>query len=122
VPNLDMVFGYTNASWTLKADLVNRYMCRVLNHMAAEGYDIALPVAPPEGPAAPFIDLTSGYVQRGLAGLPKQGARSPWRLHQNYFRDIRLLRFTRVQDEGIRFSRRGGVRAGARRPAGAAAA
>jgi cation diffusion facilitator CzcD-associated flavoprotein CzcO len=122
VPNLDMVFGYTNASWTLKADLVNRYMCRVLNHMAAEGYDIALPVAPPEGPAAPFIDLTSGYVQRGLAGLPKQGARSPWRLHQNYFRDIRLLRFTRVQDEGIRFSRRGEVRAGARRPAGAAAA
>jgi cation diffusion facilitator CzcD-associated flavoprotein CzcO len=106
VPNLDMVFGYTNASWTLKADLVNRYMCRVLNHMAARGYDTALPVAPPEGPAAPFIDLTSGYVQRGLAGLPKQGARSPWKLHQNYFRDLRLLRLSRVEDEGIRFSRR----------------
>jgi hypothetical protein len=101
-----MVFGYTNASWTLKADLVNRYMCRVLDHMAAEGYDVALPVEPPDGPAAPFIDLTSGYVRRGLAGLPKQGSRSPWRLHQNYLRDLRLLRLTRLEDEGIRFSRR----------------
>jgi cation diffusion facilitator CzcD-associated flavoprotein CzcO len=106
VPNLHMVFGYTNASWTLKADLVNRYMCRVLDHMAAHGLDIALPVAPPDGPVAPFIDLTSGYVRRGLAGLPKQGSRSPWRLHQNYLRDLRLLRLTRVEDEGIRFSRR----------------
>jgi monooxygenase len=123
VPNFDMVFGYTNASWTLKADLVNRYMCRVLNHMAAGGYDTALPVAPPDGPAAPFLDLTSGYVQRSLAGLPKQGARSPWRLNQNYFADLRLLRLTRVADEGIRFSRRGAGRTGAdRRPASAAAA
>jgi cation diffusion facilitator CzcD-associated flavoprotein CzcO len=122
VPNFDMVFGYTNASWTLKADLVNRYMCRVLNHMAAHGYDVALPVAPPEGPAAPFIDLTSGYVQRGLAGLPRQGARSPWRLHQNYFRDLRLLRLSRVQDEGIRFSRRAGTPAAGRRARAGAAA
>jgi cation diffusion facilitator CzcD-associated flavoprotein CzcO len=122
VPNLHMVFGYTNASWTLKADLVNRYMCRVLNHMAAHGYDTAVPVAPPDGPAAPFIDLTSGYVQRGLAALPKQGSRSPWKLHQNYFRDIRLLRFSRVEDEGIRFSRRGAARTGPDRAAAGRAA
>jgi len=122
VPNFDMVFGYTNASWTLKADLVNRYMCRVLNHMAAKGYDVALPVAPPEGPAAPFLDLTSGYVQRSLAGLPKQGGRAPWRLNQNYFADLRLLRLTRVDDEGIRFSRRGAGRAAAGRRAATTAA
>ena len=95
VPNFDMVFGYTNASWTLKADLVNRYMCRVLNHMAAKGYDVALPVAPPEGPAAPFLDLTSGYVQRslaesGLEPLKESPEQFGVRMRRDYerFRDI----------------------------------
>jgi monooxygenase len=83
VPNLAMVIGYTNASWTLKADLVNRYVCRLLQHMDAHGYAIATPQAPPEGADAPFLDLASGYVQRSLAQLPKQGRRTPWRLHQN---------------------------------------
>ena len=74
VPNFTMVIGYTNASWTLKADLVNRYVCRLLNHLDAEGYVSATPVAPPEGADLPFLDLASGYVQRSLAELPKQGA------------------------------------------------
>jgi len=106
VPNLTMVIGYTNASWTLKADLVNRYVCRLLNHLDANGYVSATPVAPPEGADEPFLDLASGYVQRSLAALPKQGSRTPWRLHQNYLRDVRLMRRGPLEDEGITFQRR----------------
>jgi monooxygenase len=106
VPNLAMVIGYTNASWTLKADLVNRYVCRLLQHMDAHGYAIATPQAPPEGADAPFLDLASGYVQRSLAQLPKQGRRTPWRLHQNYLRDVALMRRGPLEDEGITFDRR----------------
>jgi cation diffusion facilitator CzcD-associated flavoprotein CzcO len=116
VPNFAMVIGYTNASWTLKADLVNRYVCRLLRHMDQHGYAIATPQAPPEGADLPFLDLTSGYVQRSLAHLPKQGRRTPWRLHQNYIRDVALMRRGPVEDEGIAFTRR----ARAAVPAGAA--
>jgi cation diffusion facilitator CzcD-associated flavoprotein CzcO len=111
VPNFAMVIGYTNASWTLKADLVNRYVCRLLEHMEANGYDVATPVAPPEGATLPFLDLASGYVQRSLAQLPKQGARRPWRLHQNYLRDVRLMRRGPLEDQGIRFTMRAPARA-----------
>jgi monooxygenase len=106
VPNYTMVIGYTNASWTLKADLVNRYVCRLLDHMDAEGYVSATPVAPPEGADLPFLDLASGYVQRSLAHLPKQGRRRPWRLHQNYLRDVGLMRRGPLDDEGMSFQRR----------------
>ncbi|WP_040339580.1 flavin-containing monooxygenase [Candidatus Blastococcus massiliensis] len=104
VPNFSMVIGYTNASWTLKADLVNRYVCRLLRHMDERGQAVATPVAPPEGADLPFLDLASGYVQRSLAALPKQGRRTPWKLHQNYIRDVRLMRRGPLEDEGIRFS------------------
>jgi hypothetical protein len=100
-----MVIGYTNASWTLKADLVNRYVCRLLNHLDAEGYVSATPVAPPEGADLPFLDLASGYVQRSLDELPKQGARTPWRLHQNYIRDVQMMRRGELEDEGMTFQR-----------------
>jgi monooxygenase len=103
VPNFSMVIGYTNASWTLKADLVNRYVCRLLNHLDAGGYVSATPVAPPEGADRPFLDLSSGYVQRSLAQLPRQGARKPWRLHQNYLRDVQLMRRGPLEDEGMTF-------------------
>jgi monooxygenase len=106
VPNLTMVIGYTNASWTLKADLVNRYVCRLLEHLDAEGYASATPVAPPEGADQPFLDLASGYVQRSVASLPRQGRRTPWRLHQNYLRDVGLLRRGPLEDEGMTFQRR----------------
>jgi cation diffusion facilitator CzcD-associated flavoprotein CzcO len=106
VPNFALVIGYTNASWTLKADLVNRYVCRLLHHMDAHGYAVATPQAPPEGADLPFLDLTSGYVQRSLAQLPKQGRRTPWRLHQNYIRDVALMRRGPLEDEGITFTRR----------------
>jgi monooxygenase len=104
VPNLAMIFGYTNASWTLKADLINRYVCRLLNHMDVRGYVSATPVPPPDGGAAPFVDLTSGYIQRSLDRLPRQGARAPWKVHQNYFLD-RLLMRRPVEDEGMTFQR-----------------
>ncbi len=104
VPNFSMVIGYTNASWTLKADLVSRYVCRLLAHMDRRGLAVATPLAPPEGADLPFLDLAAGYVQRSLAQMPKQGRRTPWRLHQNYLRDVRLMRHGSLEDEGITFA------------------
>jgi monooxygenase len=99
VPNLAMTLGYTNASWTLKCDLVAQYVCRLLAHMDRHGYAICTPQAPdPSLPTDPIIDLRSGYVMRSIDRLPKQGQSLPWRLHQNYFRDIRLLRRGPVDD------------------------
>jgi monooxygenase len=106
VPNFTMVIGYTNASWTLKADLVNRYVCRLINHLDAQGHVSATPVAPPEGADQPFLDLASGYVQRSVQKLPRQGSRTPWRLHQNYIRDVRLMRRGPLADEGMTFQTR----------------
>jgi monooxygenase len=102
VPNLAIALGYTNASWTLKCELICEYVCRLLNHMAAHGYVEATPR--PRGQAAvdPFLDLTSGYVRRSIAEFPRQGAVDPWRVHQNYLRDIRLLRRGPV-DDGMEF-------------------
>ncbi|WP_104525873.1 flavin-containing monooxygenase [Blastococcus atacamensis] len=109
VPNFSMVIGYTNASWTLKADLVNRYVCRLLDHLDARGYVSATPVAPPEGADAPFLDLASGYVQRSLDGLPKQGGRTPWKLHQNYILDVRMMKRGSLEDEGMTFQEKATV-------------
>ncbi|HVV07894.1 NAD(P)/FAD-dependent oxidoreductase [Amycolatopsis sp.] len=105
VPNFAMTIGYTNASWTLKADLVARYVCRVLRHMASRGYQVVTPNTP-EGPLpdVPFIDLQAGYVLRSIDKLPKQGAAAPWRLHQNYPRDVLLLRRGPI-DDAVTFSR-----------------
>ena len=105
VPNLAIALGYTNASFTLKCDLVSQYVCRLLNHMDAHGYRVATPRDPdPSLPRDSFIDLKSGYVLRALDQLPKQGRSQPWRLHQNYARDIRLFKHGPVDDE-IDFSR-----------------
>jgi cation diffusion facilitator CzcD-associated flavoprotein CzcO len=100
VPNLAVTLGYTNASWTLKCDLVATYVCRLLNYMDAHEYRVATPRAPdPSVPTQPFIDLQSGYVLRSQHLLPRQGTRRPWRLHQNYPRDVLLLRRGPVDDE-----------------------
>ncbi len=108
VPNLALTVGYTNASWTLKADLVAEYVCRVLDHMRRHGYTSATPLAPdPALPTRPFLDLQSGYVQRAAGRLPRQGTRAPWRLNQNYPLDVRLLRRGPLEDEGIAFTRSG---------------
>jgi monooxygenase len=105
VPNLALTLGYTNASWTLKGDLAAAYVCRLLNHMDERGYRICTPRGPdPALPVEPFVDLASGYVLRSIDALPKQGARTPWRLHQNYARDVVLLRYGAIEDEGVEFS------------------
>ena len=105
VPNLAVALGYTNASWTLKCDLVSQYVCRLLNHMDQAGYRQATPREPdPSITTEPFLDLASGYVLRSIHTLPKQGSRAPWRLYQNYARDVLMMRRGPVVDEGIEFS------------------
>jgi cation diffusion facilitator CzcD-associated flavoprotein CzcO len=104
VPNLAIAMGYTNASWTLKCELICEYVCRLLNHMQAHGQAVATPRAPePSAPTRPFIDLTSGYVQRSIAHFPRQGPGAPWVVHQNYLRDIAMLRHGPVGD-GMAFA------------------
>ena len=121
VPNMCIAMGYTNASFTLKTDLVADYVCRLLKHMDANGYRVATPKAPgPEVGTEPFIDLKSGYVLRSLDQLPKQATAHPWRLHQNYAQDIRLLRKGPIDDE-IEFSRGGTAAAASNQPSEVAA-
>jgi cation diffusion facilitator CzcD-associated flavoprotein CzcO len=110
VPNLAACIGYTNASWTLKCDLACEYVCRLLNHMKANGYREVMPRwSDPELPTQPFIDLESGYVLRSIDDFPKQAQREPWRLYQNYVRDILMLRRAPLEDEALVFSRGGGA-------------
>ncbi len=110
VPNLAYTFGYTNASWTLKADLTARYVCRLFEHMDRHGYASATPRRDPSVQEAPFLDFSSGYVQRAIDMLPKQGATRPWRVYQNYVLDLVTLRWGAVADGTLAFSRaQGGV-------------
>jgi cation diffusion facilitator CzcD-associated flavoprotein CzcO len=111
VPNFGYVIGYTNASWTLKADLVSEYVCRLLGHMRARGYDVGVPERDPDVAEQPFMDFASGYVQRSLHLLPKQGDRAPWRLRQNYLRDVVTIRRGGIEDGTLRFSTHGSPRA-----------
>jgi monooxygenase len=113
IPNLASVFGYTNASWTLKADLICSYVCRLLNHMEAQGYAVATPrITDPAMARNNWVDFSSGYFQRALSVLPKQGDRKPWRLHQNYAADIIDTRFGAI-DEEMEFRTPADVAAGA---------
>jgi len=109
VPNFSLTIGYTNASWTLKADLVAQYVCRLLTHMDRHGFETVTPHASEavrSGPLSALIDLKAGYIQRSVSEMPKQGTHTPWRLHQNYFRDFALLRLgTLAQD--VSFGHRG---------------
>ena len=106
VPNLASVFGYTNASWTLRADLICEYVCRLLNKIEEKGVDIALPKpADPNMQPEPWLDFSSGYVQRAVTMLPKQGAKAPWRQNQNYFADIKEMRKAPIEDEALEFSK-----------------
>lgn len=105
VPNLAFAIGYTNASWTLKCDLAAEYVCRLVNHMAQHGYASCTPrVNDPNIGEQPVIDFNSGYVLRALDSLPRQGLKTPWRLHQNYVKDLSLMRYGRVEDGAMEFS------------------
>ncbi|HEX2911662.1 MAG TPA: NAD(P)/FAD-dependent oxidoreductase [Chloroflexia bacterium] len=108
IPNLASVFGYTNASWTLKADLIAQYVCRVLNYMDEHGYNVCAPRRPTEPGALseePILNLTSGYVQRAITTLPHQGSKAPWKLYQNYLQDVKLLKLSRVNDGTLQFQK-----------------
>lgn len=105
VPNLASSFGYTNASWTLKCDLTCEYVTRLLNHMKATGTRQVTPVnTDPDIERLPWLDFSSGYVQRAMAKFPKQGSKAPWKLHQNYALDLMNLRFAKLEDGVLRFS------------------
>jgi len=105
VPNLALAIGYTNASWTLKAELVCRYVCRLLNHMTKTRMRQCTPrLRDSRFEPMPFLDLTSGYVQRAIDRFPKQGSRTPWRLHQNYALDLLMLQRGSVDDGVMEFS------------------
>jgi cation diffusion facilitator CzcD-associated flavoprotein CzcO len=106
VPNFAFTIGYTNASWTLKADLAAEYICRLINHMDEHGYQRCLPeVSDPSVTEEPLLDFNSGYVLRSLEELPKQGSKEPWKLRQNYALDLRTLRHAPIDDGSLRFSR-----------------
>jgi cation diffusion facilitator CzcD-associated flavoprotein CzcO len=104
IPNLSFVFGYTNASWTLKADLLCAYVCRLLNYMDKHGYRQVTPrLNDPEVEELPLLNLTSGYVQRALHQFPRQGSKLPWRLYQNYIFDALMIRFSAIKDDALEF-------------------
>ena len=104
VPNLAMSFGYVNASWTLRADLTCEYVCRLLNLMERKGVSACMPIEDKDAYGDDdLIDFTSGYVQRGLHLMPKQGNKAPWKNYQNYLKDIFAVRFLSVKDSNLSF-------------------
>jgi monooxygenase len=106
MPNMAFTIGYTNASWTLKADLVSEFVCRVLKYMDANGFDTVEPQHPGDSVhERPLMDFTPGYVLRALDYLPKAGHVAPWRLKQNYLLDRRLIRRGKVDDEALAFAK-----------------
>ena len=104
VPNLAVAFGYTNASWTLRCDLTARYVCRLINYMDRKGWSIALPyLADPSMPSEPLLNFSSGYVRRADGVLPRQGQKAPWRVKQNYAKDVAAFTFGSISDGTLKF-------------------
>lgn len=104
VPNMTYAMGYTNASWTLKCDLTHRYFNRLVTYMDAQGFKYFIPQEPvnkdnTEG----FLDLNSGYIKRHEHELPKQASESPWKLHQNYFKDWWMFKRDPRKERGLTF-------------------
>jgi monooxygenase len=104
IPNFAFVVGYTNASWTLKADLVCEYVVRILQHMKETGQRVVVPERDPSVDEEPFLDFAAGYVLRAVDNFPKQGSRAPWKLKMNYFTDRKNLRKADIHDEVLQFS------------------
>jgi monooxygenase len=103
MPNLYIATGYTNASWTLKVDLTNKYACRLINYMDDNNFKYCAAKAPSSLIAAPLLDLDAGYIRRGQGGLPMQGTEAPWKLYQNYIYDKCTLKFKALSDESMTF-------------------
>jgi monooxygenase len=111
IPNMAAAVGYTNASWTLKCDLISDYVCRLLNYMDKHGYTQCVPrQRDPSIREEPLIDFTSGYIQRSIGELPRQGSRRPWRLRQNYLLDLISLRSDIAGDGVLEFSMQQGCK------------
>ncbi|HEX5730903.1 MAG TPA: hypothetical protein VFX99_15870, partial [Microbacterium sp.] len=107
IPNFAYAIGYTNASWTLKIGLTYEYFVRLLKHMRRHGYDSVEAQLDAQVGTRPLLDFKSGYVQRAMAELPRQGERSPWRVSMNYYADARALRWSPIRDRRLRFGSRG---------------
>ena len=105
VPNLVATYGYSNASWTLRADLIAEWTCRLINHMDARGYAAARPVADRPMTPRPFIDLKSSYLTRAHAITPKQGD-DPVCAPQDYYADLKMIRKAPIEDGVLRFEKR----------------
>ncbi len=104
MPNMAAIVGYTNASWTLKADLTCIYICRLLNHMDAQQKKVCTPIFKDDNmEMEPILDFSSSYVTRALDRLPKQGSKLPWKLHQNYIKDMIILKYQKIDDGYLKF-------------------
>ncbi|UVW36172.1 NAD(P)/FAD-dependent oxidoreductase [SAR92 clade bacterium H455] len=103
IPNFALAAGYTNASWTLKCDLTSNYVCRLISYMDKHQYQYCVANNDPSVKRLQFLDLASGYVDRAMDQFPKQGDKSPWKLHQNYLLDIFNLRLGSVRDKAMGF-------------------
>jgi cation diffusion facilitator CzcD-associated flavoprotein CzcO len=106
IPNLAFAFGYTNNSWTLRCDLTARFVCRLLKYMDRKGWSVCVPSVP--GPSInpePLLDFSSSYVRRADGVLPRQGQKTPWRVHQNYLKDLASFTFGSVSDGTMNFFR-----------------
>ena len=97
--------GYTNASWTLKCDLTAEYVCRLINYMDEHNHHMATPRYQGDPTATePLLDFSSGYVRRAYGILPKQGKNSPWRIHQNYIKDLLEMRTSKIKNDHMEFA------------------
>ena len=104
VPNLAFTVGYTNASWTLRADMVSEHVCRLLRHMDRTGARQVVARRGPDTEPTPLLDLRSGYIERALDRFPKQGAHNPWKVRQNYISELVHFRLGRVDDPALEFT------------------
>ena len=108
VPNAAIIIGYTNASWTLKADIASEYVCRLLKHMDKKGYATVVPQdneGDNRSEDTVMGGLSSGYIRRAIDQLPKQGKKRPWRIVQDYVRDVPVLRYSPIEDSSLQFGR-----------------
>ena len=106
IPNFFITIGYTNASWTLKCNLTNEYVCRLLNYMRKNDYKVCTPkIKDEERTEQPLLHLSSGYIERSMNVLPKQGSRAPWSVNQNYIKDLFSMRYSSLSDPSLEYHR-----------------
>ena len=104
LPNLAVTFGYTNSSWTLKADVVSDYVARLMNILERRGAQEVVPILDdPDMPTKSYFQLDSGYVHRAARDLPRQGEQAPWTVNQNYYKDLFQISWSRIEDSALRF-------------------